>query len=61
MHEFYGVFGMASNESGHAAKQETPDAFLSMRTKDDQFRTPHCETPPAGTFASRYRAIKLCT
>ena len=31
---------MASDEFGHAAKQETPDASLSMRTNDDQIGTP---------------------
>src|SRR5208337_1888479 len=38
--DFYGAFGMASDEFGHAAKQETPDASLSMRTNDDQIGTP---------------------
>src|SRR5208283_4731484 len=31
---------MASNEFGHAAKQETLDASLSMRGNDDQIGTP---------------------
>ena len=31
---------MASDEFGHAAKQETPDASLSVRTNDDQIGTP---------------------
>ena len=31
---------MASDEFGHAAKQETLDASLSMRTNDDQIGTP---------------------
>jgi len=31
---------MASNEFGHAAKQETLDASLSMRANDDQIGTP---------------------
>jgi hypothetical protein len=31
---------MASDEFGHAAKQETPDASLSMRANDDQIGTP---------------------
>src|SRR5208282_1905457 len=38
--DFYGAFGMASDEFGHAAKQETPDASLSVRTNDDQIGAP---------------------
>jgi hypothetical protein len=33
---------MASDEFGHAAKQETLDASLPMRTNDDQIGTPLC-------------------
>ena len=31
---------MASDEFGHTAKQETPDASLPMRTNDDKIGTP---------------------
>ncbi len=31
---------MASDEFGHAAKQETLDAAAPMRTNDDQIGTP---------------------
>src|SRR5271167_710241 len=40
--DFYGAFGMASDEFRNAAKQETLDASLPMRTNDDQIGAPLC-------------------
>src|ERR1039457_6474728 len=38
--DFYRALGIASDEFGHAAEQETLDACLPMRTNDDQIGMP---------------------
>jgi hypothetical protein len=40
--DFYRALGMASDEFCHAAKQETPDASLPIRTNHDQIGAPLC-------------------